>query len=325
MERLISIDPGKSSTKVKVKKANGPVKTQFPTRVDEVDINEEPEEGTNIAIINGKAYRVGKNAVSRAPKSTTKMTEHHLVSTWTALALNSDSGDVVNVSIGCPLSLAENVNKKNEYKDYILPKDEIEIQLKTVNGTQTKHFRIGKRLIAPEGSGIIFKDPDYFAKRTVAIIDLGGLNFQAAIYVNGGLKHDQWICRNNGGRILIDGLTDAINSRFSTDFDRTIIESKMFDPNINNRFIRVEGELNSKQESAEFIKNYLAEYTRNIFKECKEECGIDPLNMETWMVGGTSKLISEYAKSLYGDDIHIAEDPEWTQVDGGFAALERFA
>lgn len=324
MERIISVDSGKSHTKFDVVRANGIYENIFPTKVDEVDINEEPEEGTYIAIVNDKAYRVGANAVTTAPKSTTKMTLHHQIATWTTLALHVDSGDAVNAAIGCPLSLFENTEKKNQYKDFILPKDEIDIKIKTVNGIQSKHFRIGKRLVAPEGSGIIFQNPSYFANKIVAVIDIGGLNFQAAIYENCSLQHDRWFTKNFGGRVFIDKLTADINSEFSTDFDTKIIENKMFMEPAENRFIRVEGDNSVREKSMEFIKEELNQYTKEIFKQCKEG-GIDPLNMETWLVGGTASLISENVKMLYGDEIHIATDPDRVNARGWCEALKKLA
>ncbi len=322
MERVISIDAGKDNTKYDIDRVDGIKEYIFPTKVDEVRVEEEPEEGTYIVLLNDKAYRVGENAVNPAPKSTTKMSIHHQVAAWTAIGLTCDSGDVVNAAIGCPLAVYENVNKRNEYKDFILPKGEIEIKIKTIQGTQSKKITIGKRMIAPEGSGLIYQDSDYFKERTVAIIDLGGLNFQAAIYEKGLLQHDKWINKNYGGRVFIDKLTSDINSEFGTDFDDKLIRSKLLSSNTNERFIRVEGDTTSKERSMAFIDKKLEEYTKEIFSMCKEEVGIDPLNMEVWLTGGTALLIKDYAIRFYGNEIHIPENPERVNAKGWCGALK---
>ncbi|MBE5919734.1 MAG: ParM/StbA family protein [Pseudobutyrivibrio ruminis] len=321
MERFLAVDSGKENTKICIKRASGKEKYSIPTRVDEVNILAEPEKDTDILVLDGKAYRIGKGATTYAPKEDSKKSIHHKLSVWAAIAKYCDSNDEINIATGCPLSLCENATYKKEYGEYILPKNEpITVELRTTAGKMKKTFTIKNRMVCPEGSGFIFSNPQKFEKKLVAIIDDGGLNLQVAMFDDCSLVHNLAITRKYGGRIFIDSLTDAINAEFATDFDRKLIESKMYSGDKADRFIRT-SEANSKEKSAKFIEAQLTAYVKEVFRIAKEDGKVDPYNIEVYMQGGTSELIKETVQKLYGSDIHFVEEPEFANAEGWLNAL----
>lgn len=302
MERYISVDSGKSGTKISVLKSTGIVNMKFLTKVDEVNELESPEEDTYIVEIDGRYFRVGDNAIHTAPKDTSKKSDFHRIATWTAVALNCDSGDVVNMAIGCPLSLYESSVQRTRYKNYMLPVNEsITVRIKSVNGTQTKSFSFGKRGVFPEGSGLIYFDPTQYAKKMIAIIDIGGLNMNAGLYDNLKLLHDMIVTRELGGRVLIDELTDALNAEYNASVTSKLVENKIFNKDKTQRFIvSSDDPIKSKTESPAFIHTFILNHIKSIYKSVKE-AGIDPLNVSLYFIGGTSELLEEEIKEVFVD------------------------
>lgn len=322
MERYLSVDSGKFNTKISVLKKAGIVDTSFATKVDEVSELEGPEEGTYIVEIEGHYYRVGDNAIQTAPKDTSKKSDFHRIATWTAVALNCDSGDVINIAIGCPLSLYEVPAQRAKYKEYMLPTGDITVKLRTTEGIQTKTFSFGKRGIFPEGSGVVYLDLSKYAKKMIGIVDIGGLNMNAALYDDLKLQHGIIVTRELGGRVLIDGLTDALNAEYNASITPKLVESKIFDQNKNQRFIVSQDDpRKSKEESPAFIHTYIKNHIQSIYNNVKE-AGIDPLNVELYFIGGTSDLLKEEISEVFIEP-NFVDSPTFVNSKGWLMMLCR--
>ena len=161
MDRFIAVDSGKDATKVAVYDAETKTtkKLTFLTKISEGDFSDDAIEScTFLSEVDGKVYKVGKGARFNAELETSKMTEVHRVCTLSAIAMLvfAKEVDTVHVAIGIPIKEFENVEKRNAYRNFILPDGEITVRLKPKNEDkpQTIKFKIATKIVAPESSGI---------------------------------------------------------------------------------------------------------------------------------------------------------------------------
>ena len=322
-ERFISVDSGKFKTKVALLSNDRKhvLKFGFRTMIDEGNFDDDAiEASTFIAEVNGKTYKMGNGASREAILETTKMSEIHKVTTLAAIALVVNDGDVVNVCIGCPVKEYAVVKKRIEYRDYILPKGPVTIKVKTKNETSPKEktFTIAYSVVYPELAGVLYLDMERFSKKSVGIVDIGGGTGLGCIFNDFEIDAKYAFSSELGGNILSAGLSQKLSSEFSrctTDYVRKLLtlphsERKLVPKNGSPEQIEIIG-----KRSQEIIDDYLENHIREIRRQIDvSHWPVDYLDLV--FVGGTSGLLSNELKNVFGQNIYIPENPEYVNAIG---------
>lgn len=326
MDRFIAVDSGKDATKVAVYDAETKTtkKLTFLTKISEGDFSDDAIEScTFLSEVDGKVYKVGKGARINAELETSKMTEVHRVCTLSAIAMlvSAKEVDTVHVAIGIPIKEFENVEKRNAYRNFILPDGEITVRLKPKNEDkpQTIKFKIATKIVAPESSGILYLNPARFKNATTAIIDIGSLNVNGAYWSGFDIDSDYSMTGELGSKILISGLAQELSAEFSR-CDEKLVASVLRKPLSERHLAPLKPNPDIEKRSGEFIHKYLVEHVRKIKALCNtKKWSLD--YMELVFVGGTSKMLENEIHEVFGEEIYIAEDPVYANVIGFLTKL----
>jgi plasmid segregation protein ParM len=326
MDRYLAIDSGKNATKVAIydPEKNSTKKLAFLTKIGDGDFSDDSiESGTFLAEMDGKVYKVGKGAKFNAELETSKMTDIHKICTLSAIAmcLNADEENTVHVAIGIPVKEFENVEKRNAYRNFILPDGEISVKLKPKNGEEPKtvKFTIKTKLVAPESSGVLYLNPTKFQNTTTATVDIGSLNVNGSYWSGFDLDSEFSMTGELGSQILIAGLAQELSAEFSR-CDEKLVASILRQPLDKRHLTPIRQNPEVEQRSAEFIHKYLVEHVRKIKALCNaKNWSLD--YMELVFIGGTSKMLENELYEVFGHEIYIAPDPVYANVLGFLTKL----
>lgn len=322
MERFIAVDSGKYATKVAVydKEKESVKMFKLRTKIGAGNFKDDAlEASTIIAEYNGKVYKVGNGALQEAELNTSKASEVHKICTLAAIAMCTSSNEVdeVHAAIGIPVKEWENVEKRLEYKNYILPDEEVCIKVMTKSGLDPveKRFRIVSKHVYPESQGALFlKHVVPFNSGSVAVMDLGNLNINCTCWNNRELDRQYSLTDELGGNILISGLSQELSAAFSRCDENYVAKvlrlpknERMLKPNRPNPEI--------EEESKKMINEYLLNHVKMIKRKCDaKRWSLD--FMELVFIGGTSSLLKDEIHEIFGEEAYIPEHPEYANVAG---------
>lgn len=322
-QRFIAVDSGKFKTKVALlsKNRDKALTFGFRTMIESGNFADDAiEANTFIAEFGGKTYKIGNGASKEAELETSKKSEIHKITTLAAIALVVNDGDEVNVAIGCPVKEYEVVEKRNEYRDYILPPGEVKIKIKTKNETEPKekHFFINYTVVYPESSGILYLDMERFAEKEVGIIDIGGGTGLGSMFDNFEIVRKTSFTCELGGNVLVNGLSQLLSAEFSRcnpDYVRKLIAL----PHEQRKLVPINGDKDFIEEvgirSKEIIDDYLLDYVKQIRRQCdSKQWPLDYIDLVG--VGGTCHVLSREMKQVFGENIYIPKTPEYTNALG---------
>lgn len=209
---LICIDSGKYATKAIIKSDDGEFKKYYlRTKVEPLleSSYENGKEKTYIFDYNGGRYRIGEEA-SVIEFDTSKTTLNHKLSILLSIAkLTEDNNEPVSVIAGCPLSIFTNIQKKEEMCKFIQDGSPFYV---SVNG-KPKIIHIQKVIVLPESLGLPYEKVELNAKRLIGVIDIGGLNTNAAIYERLKPIRSTAFTINEGSLILMRKIKHALNTQ----------------------------------------------------------------------------------------------------------------
>lgn len=320
MERYIAVDSGKKDSKIAVYDVEKDEvrKMKFSTKMSKGYFEDDAlESNTNIVEYEGNIYKVGRGALVEAEMETSKKKDIHKICTLLAIARECSSNEVdeVHVGIGLPVKEWENVEIRNEYRNFILPDDEISLIIKTSSDKEPikKTFRIVSKHVYPEGKGALFIS-DNVNVGTVGTIDIGHLNINNTVWTNLDIDHRYSLTDVLGGNNLITGLSQELSSEFSLCDERTTLctllkpkESRFLAPNKPNKEV--------EQKSKKIIDEYLLNHVKEIKRKCdSKRWSLD--YMDLVFIGGTTKLLRNEIVDVFGNTITIPEDPEYANVLG---------
>jgi len=311
LSRIVAVDSGKYDTKAVLKgvesddkKLSEDKKIKFRTKMD---ITEEPKASDGRSCVvdyHGKKFLIGDGAET-VDYDKSKAKNIHKMATYTAVAKLVEDEDEVILAIGCPLSIWTNVEERDEYKKYMNDEGPIEINL---NG-KLKKFTIKTIVVCPESSGIIFKNPNKYKDKLVAVIDIGGLNTNCCIYDRLIPVKSTCFTTSLGANVLRNELKQHLNSVFK---DANLQDIQM-EHVIKEGFIK-----SNKEESKKIIGNFLQKHIVKVVEEAKKK-GWDVINLDFVFVGGGSKLLEAEIKTII-PDAEVSESAEWDNAEG-FAAV----
>ena len=322
MERYISVDSGKFATKLGVyNPQKEDTKTfQFCTKIGDGSFEDDSlERNTMIVEIDGNTYKIGNGATTQAELETSKQSEIHKICTLTAIAMctSKDEVDDVHIAIGIPVKEWEVVQKRNEYKAYMLPEGEITVLIKTKAEEEPvkKTFRIVSRYAFPESMGALYLDRmAEYSDSTVAVIDIGNLNVNGTVWNSLEIDKDYSLTDELGGNILINGLSQELSAEFGRCDEKYVtkvlmqpIEDRKLKPNRPNPDV--------EKRSKEMIDKYLIEHVKLIRRRCDaKHWSLD--FMKLMFIGGTSRLLKNEIIQVFGDEVYIPERAEYANVIG---------
>lgn len=304
MLKTVAVDSGKYDTKACLKQKDGRVeKIRFRTKMDDTLEEKSSDARSCVLEYDGRKVIIGEEAET-ADYTKSKAKDIHKLSTYAAIAQLVDDGDEVNLIIGCPLSIYMNVEERDAYKKFMIDEGSAVVVL---NG-KTKRFTIKNVIVCPEGSGIIYKNPNRYKDSLIGIIDIGGLNSNNCVYDRLTPIKSTSFTTNLGANIMRNELRQTLNSAFpEVNIQEWQIEDIIRKGHIKSR----------KKESAEIISEFLQGHVNNILQECVKK-GWDIDNIDLTFVGGGSKLFENEIKNIVPDAV-ISETAEWDNVEGFLA------
>ena len=319
VEKCIAVDSGKSATKVAVYDplTDKVEKKKFLTKIGRGYFEDDAlERNTVIMEYDGHTYKIGRGAISEAEMETSKKTQIHKLCTLKAIAENiGNDRENVHVAIGMPVKEWENVQKRLEYKEFILPDGDIHVKImESANGAVLdKTFRIISKHAYPETMGALFVRENT-SMGTQGVVDLGHLNNNCAVWNGNELDPNYTLTDILGGNNLVTGLAQELTAAFTMCDEKTVARILMLDK--ENRYLhpnRPNPEL--EQRSKEIIDDYLL----NHVKEIKKKLDVKhwPLDfMDLTFIGKTTTLLQDEIKTVFGPAAFIPENPEFANVFG---------
>lgn len=320
MRRYIAVDSGKSFTKIAIydEQQNQITEKNIRTKYDE-DIFEDTDPGRETALIEfeGKVYRVGNGATKEAELATTKKLFIHKLCTILAVAMECSENEVDDVycGIGLPVKDYEIPVERNAYRDFILPTEPVTVRFKR-NGNspiETRTFRFAGRYVYPEGVGALIL-PGVAAMGTVGVIDIGHLNVNGTIYNGGDPDQTMSFTTTKGCNALVSGLAQKLSAAYSF-INKAQTASLLVRAGSDRCLKPVRPNPETEQSSKEMIDRYLLDYVKQIKEDClAAQWSVDYTQFV--FIGGTTTLITNEIKQVFGDEVIISPSGAYTNAIG---------
>lgn len=320
-ELFIAVDAGKMFAKTAYYDPDTEYigKFRFKTKTGEGNMDDDAlEEKTFIMTIGGKTYKIGNGASTPAEMVTSKKTETHKLCTLAAIALCVDSyGEAdVHVILGMPIDEYRIVEKRIEYRDFILPDGNITIAFKkkSENPEKKVSFTIVSKSVCPEGAGALYLDMNRYARKSAAVVDIGNLNAGLSMWDNFEPQYDLSKSSELGGNMLCSKLSQELSAAFgrvSKNMALWLLTQEKEDRKLtpNNKDPEVEN------KSREMIHDIIIRH----LKQVKEQCDTLQWSLgftELAFIGGTTRVIADEIREVFGDNVFIPQNPEFANAFG---------
>lgn len=303
--KVISVDAGKYATKALTGPADGAGKRiDFRTKTFKlrkgIDLD---AQGKSYKVkFEGNTYVIGEQG-EEVDYSVDKATINHKLATYTAITQLLDEANNVQLVLGCPTSIYKNEDLRANYKNYILNGGLVDINV----NNKDYSFNIENTLVLPEGFGIVFLEKELFKGNRVAVGDLGGLNFNFAVYNNLIPEISSMFTSNLGSNELETILINEFNIRYGASFTSSDIQQI-----IRQGGVKVKGKIDI--ESTKIIDAVLEQYMIKLIQEAKKNNNNLEL-MDVVFVGGTSLFMEDKIREYLPHAI-IPKNPQWSNVVG---------
>lgn len=315
MQRYVAVDSGKYATKAAMKKADGSFKrVSFQTKYEKKSVEYIfNKDESHTVVFEDTEYLVGHDAQENPASYTTdKKDLLHQITAMTAIGLLVDNGDIVNLAIGCPISIYNNQTLRKEFRDFIAPPmKQIHV---TIDGID-KYFAFGKVLVCAESSGILYSHLSEYMNDAVGVIDLGGLNANCSEFNELVPVASKCFTEEFGSKKFLKDTKIAME---------TALGVHLTDTQMN--MLQKDGCLRGKYEgqSRDLFHAKKVEWIENILNTCNQNNWNIGLGVPIIFTGGTSILfkdeIREVAKKRGLEDIIkvdlITENSNFTNVEG---------
>jgi plasmid segregation protein ParM len=293
---LVAVDSGKYMTKAIAKGTKYSVRSRT---------EEEPANSGRGTVIEyrDQVYLVGQEA-EKTDFDGTKAKPNHKVLTYVAIAnllTQEDCENGVELVTGCSLDEFMNVERRDALKRFYEGESNVEFLL---NGTP-RWFKINNVIILPESVGVVYRDPPYFKNRLVGVIDIGGLNTNAAVYENMKPVKSYSFTINEGGNMLSKKLKTELNRVTGDPFQ-----------DIQIPYILSGGASPLINETKEKVLN---DHFEKIMTECKAH-NWDLHNWELWFTGGSSQYLFKSIIQKQYPRANVSDTGEWDNVTAYYSA-----
>ncbi len=314
--RYIAVDSGKADTKVCTKlNSDGSVaKRTFPTRVEEKSDRSCLNSLTGVSSTgfiteyDGKIYGVGDIVSSDDSFTSNQNSKNdltHKIATLTGIAGSVNNDDTVNVAIGCPIEIYTSKINRDKYLENILPSGRIDISI----NNNSKHFTINKKLVLPESLGIVFANPKLFDGKYVGVIDIGGLNVNAAAVNKGKIASEACFTEKLGRRTIEKEVKEYAEQKYETTFSTAEICSF-----VDQGYVLDNVDPKAEEESKKYIAEILQGHIDKINKACQKH-GWNLRNMNLVFIGGTSIILKDTIMATFPKAV-IIENANYANAQG---------
>ncbi|ADO59401.1 ParM/StbA family protein [Paenibacillus polymyxa] len=324
---FITVDSGKFKTKA-VRRENGEVVEKFEvsTKISTTTEKFSTSRTSFVVTLDGKSSLIGA-AGGDYNYDTSKAQEVHRKATYLAVSkLAKEQKTPVVLSIGCPLSVWFNTQLREDYKRFMLnfskddPRDPNEGNFDIEFEVDDKpfKFKIEHLIVYPETSGFLIKNEEKFVGRSIAVVDIGGLNVNGVVYQpvgEDGLlepNEDTFFTLNKGGNVFMTELTKALNKRFGLN-----IQTYEMDEHFKRGFIKVD-----KQETAKIFQEFTDAYLDEIRQKMKAHSwSVETLDF-AWVGGGSLLFKNHILDNPVFEDSLISDNAVWDNAEGFAQATE---
>ena len=318
----IAVDCGKYDTKTACFNQTEVKRSKFRTKLSPGIFEDDMlKKGTMIVQVDGaEIYTFGYGAGAEPAMETTKKTEVHRTATLAAIAqaLGPGKHAEVCVAIGVPLDICANPAERMAYKEFILGKDgdthTVRWKKESEGPVYETVFTIKKRYVYPEGCGVLWLYPERCIG-SAAVIDIGNLNTNC-IYAE-SLNPEDEMCFTGelGGKVLIAGLAGALSADLGSRVAETMVAQALLKKGEERRLVSAK----ANKEVEERSRKIIADYALSHVKMIKQQCDVHhwPLDFcQIVAVGGTSKLLQDELKEVFGETLFIPENSEYANAEG---------
>lgn len=325
--KIVSVDSGKHRTKAVLLEDSQIIK-RFSINTKASDFYEEKSlTSSAFAVkVGQKTLLVGDQSAS-FNSTTSKAQDLHRFATLLAISKLVENGDEISLTVGCPINLYLNAEKRMDYLRFmagITSKDDIDF--KNLNhelsfSVDGKPFsvKLRKLFVIPESSGFLIKYEQDYLGTDVAIVDIGGLNVNGAIYQTSTLMEgneeveylqmldESTFTLEDGGNIFSVQLMDRLNSVYDAG-----IRLHQMRKVISDGFIKFD-----KEGSARIIAEEKVKFFKNIVSQMQSRKW-SLKTLDFIFVGGGSLLFkNDILEIPEFKDAHISETAEYDNAEGG--------
>jgi len=215
--KLVSVDPGKHTCKAFTINNDGkPVRSAILNKLSEVANAEDFElHGESYLVSEGSNNYVIGDQGENINFDISKTSISHKIAVYASLSKLLVEDDIIqntkiDIVLGCPISIYLNKNLRDRYKEYIIGNGQLQYLVNKI----PYRLHINNVFVLPEGSGVTFTHHILFKSKRTAVIDLGGLNMNFAIYNSFVPEQSSMFSLNHGYFHLENSIVKSINSKY---------------------------------------------------------------------------------------------------------------
>lgn len=268
--------------------------------------NDAPE-GCHLVTFQGVTYVVGDSTNGSPSFDMSKAIIENKVLIFLAMALMLPNNSHVHLITGMPVQLWTDRANRQSYIDFFsCPDSNGEVTI-TVDGIESTYI-IENVTVLAESSGYVYRRAEQFEDEVVAIIDIGGLNTNGAVYSQLNVVKSSTFSINKGASILRTEVKDALRTKLNINPQDYIIEHLIKNPT---------------PEMEPVIKEVMYNFLRVILQEIKAH-NWDLSLMEVRFIGGGTIPLRRYINRVF-EGVNISSDGVWDNVKGWKILIEEVA
>lgn len=312
MSHFIAVDSGKYNTKTALYDTEtGSLSTgKIRTKISEgTFLDDMFGRGTAIIQIDGgPVYKIGAEGKAEPDMETTKKSDIHKILTYAAIAMTLPKDEMdIAVAIGMPLQYANVPEERIDYKNFIFG-DEGAIHTVKIKTAPTEEPRIvsfsfGKRMVYPEGIGVIYNYPEKLSGIS-AVIDIGNLNTNSLYIDHMEIDQESSFTDELGGKVLISNLAHALEAELGMRVNENLCASTLLKPLDKRYLVPVNGDKAIEEKSRDIISKALLDHAKLIRQKCDTRHW--PLGfMNIVFIGGTTAVLKNELREVFGENVFI--------------------
>lgn len=323
MSHYIAVDSGKYNTKTALYDTNTNKVSQFKirTKISEgTFLDDMFGRGTAIIQIDdGPVYKIGAEGRTEPDMETSKKSDIHKIMIYSAIAMSLSEDEMnIPVAIGMPLQYANVPEERLAYKDYIFGEagvvHTVKIKSSPAGEPKTVRFSFGKRLVYPEGIGVVYNYPKRLDGIS-GVIDIGNLNTNSMYVDHLEVDNDASFSDELGGKILIANLAHALEAELGMRVNENLCAATLLKPKDKRFLVPVNGDKTIENKSREIIDKSLIEHAKLIRQKCDTRHW--PLNfMNVVFIGGTTAILKNELAEVFGSNIFIPDKADFVNATG---------